>query len=156
MRPAFLLVLCILTFIGSGWGFLDNLYGLFEEAHISSSIEMEYSSFEVNESDQAQGAGLMADYLKSVMSTLHATDVHFQKIHVMNLVLNLISLLGAILMFQLRRFGFYLYTAAQLLLPFVIPYFAGFNFYVLTMMLVLGIFSVLFIILYAVNLKYMR
>ncbi|MFR5958710.1 MAG: hypothetical protein ACLUHA_03330, partial [Bacteroides stercoris] len=39
------------------------------------------------------------------------------------------SLLGAILMFQLRRIGFYFYTAAQILMLFVLPYFAGFNSY---------------------------
>ena len=28
-RPTFLLVLCILTFIGSGWGTLSNLFSVF-------------------------------------------------------------------------------------------------------------------------------
>ncbi len=66
------------------------------------------------------------------------------------------GLLGAILMFQLRRIGFYFYTAAQILMLFVLPYFAGFNFMVLAGMLFSAIFAVIFIVMYALNLKYMR
>ena len=59
-------------------------------------------------------------------------------------------------MFQLRRIGFYFYTAAQILMLFVLPYFAGFNFMVLAGMLFSAIFAVIFIVMYAFNLKYMR
>ena len=80
----------------------------------------------------------------------------YWEIAVVSLVLSVISLLGAILMFQLRRIGFYFYTAAQILMLFVLPYFAGFNFMVLAGMLFSAIFAVIFIVMYALNLKYMR
>ena len=98
---------------------------------------------------------VLSDILNSTMASLQATFVHAREIAVVSLVLSVISLLGAILMFQLRRLGFYLYTAAQILALFVLPYFAGFSMYVGMVMFFSGLISLLFIILYAVNLKYM-
>ena len=41
-RPVFLTVLCILTFIGSGWGVLSNLFSIFTaDALNESHIRME-------------------------------------------------------------------------------------------------------------------
>ena len=105
--------------------------------------------------DQGAGSAMLSDILNSTMASLQATFVHAREIAVVSLVLSVISLLGAILMFQLRRIGFYFYTAAQILALFVLPYFAGFSMYVLIVMFFSGLISLLFIILYAVNLKYM-
>ena len=150
-RPTFLLVLCILTFIGSGWGTLSNLFSVFTAGLTDSSMQMEHYSSMLN-GDSA----VLSDILSSTMASLQATFVHAKEIAVINLVLSVISLLGAILMFQLRRIGFYFYTAAQILMLFVLPYFAGFNFMVLAGMLFSAIFAVIFIVMYALNLKYMR
>lgn len=154
-RPTFLLVLCILTFIGSGWGTLSNLFSVFTAGLTDSSMQMEHYSSMLNSMDQGAGSAVLSDILNSTMASLQATFVHAKEIAVVSLVLSVISLLGAILMFQLRRLGFYLYTAAQILALFVLPYFAGFSMYVLIVMFFSGLISLLFIILYAVNLKYM-
>ena len=154
-RPTFLLVLCILTFIGSGWGTLSNLFSVFTAGLTDSSMQMEHYSSMLNGMDQGAGSAVLSDILNSTMASLQATFVHAREIAVVSLVLSVISLLGAILMFQLRRLGFYLYTAAQILALFVLPYFAGFSMYVGMVMFFSGLISLLFIILYAVNLKYM-
>ena len=154
-RPTFLLVLCILTFIGSGWGTLSNLFSVFTAGLTDSSMQMEHYSSMLNSMDQGAGSAVLSDILNSTMASLQATFVHAREIAVVSLVLSVISLLGAILMFQLRRLGFYLYTAAQILALFVLPYFAGFSMYVGMVMFFSGLISLLFIILYAVNLKYM-
>ena len=154
-RPTFLLVLCILTFIGSGWGTLSNLFSVFTAGLTNSSMQMEHYSSMLNGMDQGAGSAMLSDILSSTMASLQATFVHAKEIAVINLVLSVISLLGAILMFQLRRIGFYFYTA-QILMLFVLPYFAGFNFMVLAGMLFSAIFAVIFIVMYALNLKYMR
>lgn len=154
-RPTFLLVLCILTFIGSGWGTLSNLFSVFTAGLTDSSMQMEHYSSLLNGMDQETGSAVLSDILSSTMASLQATFVHAREIAVVSLVLSVISLLGAILMFQLRRIGFYLYTAVQILALFVLPYFAGFSMYVLVVMFFSGLISLIFIILYAVNLKYM-
>jgi len=66
------------------------------------------------------------------------------------------SLTGAILMFQLKKSGFYLYTTAQILLLFVAPAFIGFNLFVNIGILFSSFFALLFIALYAINLKKMN
>ena len=155
-RPTFLLVLCILTFIGSGWGTLSNLFSVFTAGLTDSSMQMEHYSSMLNGMDQGGDSAVLSDILSSTMASLQATFVHAKEIAVINLVLSVISLLGAILMFQLRRIGFYFYTAAQILMLFVLPYFAGFNFMVLAGMLFSAIFAVIFIVMYALNLKYLK
>lgn len=51
-RPTFLLVLCILTFIGSGWGTLSNLFSVFTAGLTDSSMQMEHYSSMLNGMDQ--------------------------------------------------------------------------------------------------------
>ena len=136
-RPTFLTVLCILTFIGSGWGVLGSIFNFFTADVINGDLYMETYNSMVGDIE-SDPYGLT------------------QSIVDMNLVLSLISLLGAILMFNLRRIGFFLYTAAQILMLFVMPYFAGFGFLTLVQMTLSGIVTLAFVIMYAVNLKHMR
>ncbi len=81
--------------------------------------------------------------------------VHAREIAIMQLVLSIISLLGAVLMFRLRRIGFYFYVAAQILMLFVLPYFAGFSSVVVIRLMGSAFVSLVFIVMYAVNVKYM-
>lgn len=155
VRPTFLLVICILTFIGSGWSVLSNLFSIFTSGMMDSSLQMEQYSNMMGNIEGSASSSFLTGFLNSSMEVLQATAAHAREIAVMQLVLSVISLLGAIIMFQLRRFGFYLYTAAQILALFVLPYFAGFSTLVVIGMLWSAFISLIFIILYAVNLRYM-
>lgn len=155
VRPTFLLVICILTFIGSGWSVLSNLFSIFTSGMMDSSLQMEQYSNMIGNIEGSASSSFLTGFLNSSMEVLQATAAHAREIAVMQLVLSVISLLGAIMMFQLRRFGFYLYTAAQILALFVLPYFAGFSTLVVIGMLWSAFISLIFIILYAVNLRYM-
>lgn len=155
VRPTFLLVICILTFIGSGWSVLSNLFSIFTSGMMDSSLQMEQYSNMMGNIEGSASSSFLTGFLNSSMEVLQATAAHAREIAVMQLVLSVISLLGGIMMFQLRRFGFYLYTAAQILALFVLPYFAGFSTLVVIGMLWSAFISLIFIILYAVNLRYM-
>lgn len=155
-RPTFLLVLCILTFIGSGWGVLSNLFSIFTAGMMNGSMQMEQYSTMVGDMDNSGASSFMSGFLNSSMEVLKVTAAHAREIAVMQLVLSIISLLGAILMFQLRRLGFYLYVAAQILALFVLPYFAGFSTLIVIGMVWSAFISAVFIILYSLNLKYLR
>lgn len=155
VRPTFLLVICILTFIGSGWSVLSNLFSIFTSGMMDSSLQMEQYSNMMGNIEGTASSSFLTGFLNSSMEVLQATAAHAREIAVMQLVLSVISLLGGIMMFQLRRFGFYLYTAAQILALFVLPYFAGFSTLVVIGMLWSAFISLIFIILYAVNLRYM-
>ena len=155
-RPTFLLVLCILTFIGSGWGVLSNLFSIFTAGMMNGSLQMEQYSTMMGDMENSGASSFMSGFLNSSMEVLKATAAHAREIAGMQLVLSIVSLLGAILMFQLRRPGYYLYVAAQILALFVMPYFAGFSTLVVIGMAWSAFISAVFIILYALNLKYMR
>jgi hypothetical protein len=70
---------------------------------------------------------------------------------------NILTLLGAIMMFRLKRtgFGFYVIgTAVYVLAPLLI--FGGKGFFAMMMTMALGFMGIIFVILYALNLKHMR
>lgn len=155
-RPTFLIVLCILTFIGSGWNILAGLFSLFTAGLMDGGVYMnEYSSM-VGEMESQGLSAFLSRFMTSSMEVLKVQALYAKEIASLQLVLGVISLIGAMLMFQLRRVGFYFYVAAQVLELFVLPYFAGFAFVVVAGMFFSGIFTVLFIVLYALNLKYMN
>lgn len=156
-RPAFLSVLCILTFIGSGWAVMSNLFSVFMSGVSNNgNFRMEQYSSMVNELEGEGISSYWSDFLNSSVEMAQMTMLHAREIAVMQLVLGLISLLGAILMFRLRRVGFYLYTTAQILLLFILPYFAGFSLVVMISFIVSAFFALLFIGMYAANVKYMK
>ncbi len=154
-RPTFLFVLCILTFIGSGWNVLSNLFSLFTAGMMDSTLQMEQYSNIMENMENGATSAFMSGLFSSSMQLLQSTAVHAREITALQLSLAVVSLLGAILMFQLRRLGFYLYAAAQILTLFILPYFAGFSLVVMIGLLWSGFITLIFIILYAVNLKYM-
>lgn len=152
-RPTFLTVICILTFIGSGWGILSGLFSLFTADMASVQME-QYSA--LMDGAQENSSNFLSGLLSSSGELLEASVKYAKPIAIAGLILSVISLLGAILMFRLKRIGFYLYTAAQILMLFVLPFFAGFSLLVLSSLVFSAFFAALFIILYAVNLKYMK
>ncbi len=114
-RPTFLTILCILTFIGSGLGVLMWLLGIF-------------------------GLGAISSYLTNFGGT---TESGILK-PILMLVFSGASLYGAIMMWNLKKMGFYLYVAAQVLI-------VAFGWSIMAL-----IFAVLFIVLYGLNLKHLQ
>lgn len=156
-RPTLLIVLCILTFVGSGWSILSGLFSLFTAGLMDSGgVYMNQYSSMVGEMENQGMSSFLTGFMESSMDVLQVKALHAKEIASLQLVLGLISLIGAILMFQLRRVGFFLYAAAQVVELFILPYFAGFALVVLAGMFFSSIFTILFIVLYALNLKYMN
>ena len=114
-RPAFLTVLCILTYIGSGLGVLFSLLGIFGVGAMNS--------FMSNFAGVSANAGIMKPILILLFSGA--------------------SIYGAVMMWGLKKMGFYLYVAAQvLILVFSFGWIGLF-------------FTALFILLYGLNLKHL-
>lgn len=151
-RPVFLSVLCILTFIGSGSVILSNLFMIFVADLMNGGIVMEQYASSVGGVEGVEIPALWQDYVR----VMQVMAVHSRDIAVMRLVLGIVSLSGAVLMFRLRRSGFYLYVAAQILMFFIYPYFAGFSVVVGLFMCWSVFISIIFIGMYAANLRYMK
>ena len=145
--PTFLLVICILTFVGSGFGILGSLFS-FASANLVSNINSEYR--EQMETQQTPS------FLKSMFESAseNSTPAKIREMALVKLVSCLLTLFGAILMLRLKKPGFYLYVAGIVIyIALPIYYFHGFIgaasgiFY--------AIIGIGFVVMYAVNLKYM-
>lgn len=131
-RTQFLTVLCILTYIGSGFSIIGGIiYALF--------LDEILLIFEANPSEMSQA---LYDSLIIMPKGYFAIEA----------LLATISLFGAIFMWKLRKIGFHLYTIANILI-LGLPIFFGlgqFNF--INLMVITGPF----IAMYAMNLKQMK
>jgi hypothetical protein len=158
-RPTFLTVLCILSFIGCAWYAFSGISGYFTlkaMAPASAAVSEEMN----NAMDEAMADENMTEAGREVASALGEAMGGFTDFAAMansslaQGLLCLLIVLGVFMMWNLKKTGFYIYTLGQLayvIVPFVlVGGMAG------GLMGVLGaIFPVLFIILYAVNLKHM-
>ncbi len=124
-RPTFLTVLCILTFIGSGLTAFFFLIGLIF-------------------------AGAASGVLGSIpgMSDIVGFGSGY---FVVVLVLALASLYGAIMMWKLKKMGFYLYSGANVIALFIPMIMASGKFSIFGLVI-----TALFITLYGLNLKYLK
>lgn len=150
-RPGLLTALCILTFIGSGFGVLNNIFGMImspiknflDPAFFERILEEVHDDFARKIVEQVIEMGQ-----KAIENIFEISLTQF--------ILYAASITGAILMFQLKKTGFYIYTTAQILLLFVAPAFIGFNLFVNMGIMFGSVFTILFIVLYAINLKKMN
>ena len=124
-RPTFLTVLCILSFIGSGLSSLMFLIAVI-------------------------AAGVIMDFLTGLpgMADLSAGGSGF---FIVSFLMAVGSLFGAILMWNLKKIGFYLYSACNIFAIFVPLIFAagGIGWFGL-------VITVVFIVLYGLNFKHME
>ena len=135
-RPDLLTVLCILTFIGSGIGFFSNLF-----------VALSYDLIvQMVDNDDLPSMYEMA--IENMKMMLSGGVIYF----ILSFILFLISFIGAIFMWNLKRIGFHLYTIAQILILILPAFFLNgqaisiYNLF----------FTGLFIALYAINLKEMH
>ena len=156
LRPTLLTVLCILTFIGSGWGIFGGItnYTSAETAVGITKDAMEEAKDKLE--DQAKdekSSKFLGKIMDSVTSGMSVENVKNSAIA--NIIASILTLIGAILMWGLNKKGFWLYvigTFVAVLAPaFIIGGFmgiaaAGFG----------GFIGVLFCVLYGINLKYMK
>ncbi len=149
-RPILLTILCILTFIGSGLGVLGNLMGMFAAPFLEffqpSMFDEIFNQLGNNPGDE---------FARQAMDMALLAIDNFLGITLTKFIFYALSLVGAIMMFQMKKIGFYLYVGAQIGFLFIGPVFLGWNLFVSMALLFSGFFSLLFIALYAINFKHM-
>lgn len=134
-RPTFLTVLCILTFVGSGFMILIYLVMSFMPAGMADMMQEQIAQTMGEEKAEELAAFMVA----SLRMAPYA------------LLLSIASLAGAILMFRLRRTGYFLYVAAQVILV-VLPL----MFCAQSSILGSAFWALLFIVLYGLNWKALK
>lgn len=154
----FLTLLCILTFIGSGILVLSGLNN-YREADLTSALvreQMQKSKKQMQERSGNPESLKIAERI--VDSSLEATNPDkVKRYSLATMLCNLITFFGAVLMLRLRKAGFWLYLAGTLALvvsPFLV--YGTTNILSYSMALGMGVIGIVFLVLYARNLRYMR
>lgn len=159
-RPSFLTWLCILTFIGSGWTILSSVF-TYVSANKYANILSEQrdirtdSTYRDSSSVNHNGQNTFAKKMKTSFSKILNRD-NLRKDSIGKLIAALLTLAGAIFMWNLKRYGFYLYIAG-VIISLIIPFYLYGNDLIAVGATSFGnFFGLIFIALYALNLKSMN
>lgn len=158
-RPVFLKVLCMLTFIWSGYSIINSTVTYFKADAISKLFVDEKAK--LNEDltkKKSKDKTENINFFKNVMSQVSeiSTPENLRRTAIGNLLTSLFCLSGAVLMWYLKRAGFYIYTLGTII-SIVLPFYMfGSNFVTNLSAGFLGFIGLLFVIFYAMNLKSMK
>ena len=166
IRPTLLKVLCILTFIGSSFLILMQI-GSYSTA--SKTAQMMSSLKDREQKDSATSKDLSLQHKhaanrkgfffgKTIMSSVSKsmTPENIRKTAIGNMLSAIFTLIGAILMWHLKRSGFFIYVfgiVISVAVPFLLY---GFNTISFGFAFFSGFFGLLFTVLYALNIKSLR
>src|SRR5687767_1783688 len=110
-RPKFLKVLCILTFICSAWIIMTNAFTFFTAKEMSKGIaeaKLEIAREINQEKDKDEPVLIFAKKIVKAMSEAFTEDnIRYNALGI--IIAQLFCLLGAILMWNLKKKGYYLY-----------------------------------------------
>lgn len=151
VRNTFLTVICILTFIGSGWDLIKAARSYFTADTVATVAADVVKNAETQMDQQQNAPSFVKSLMGSITEGLSADNIRTTSI--LNFIANLLTLFGAILMWNLKKAGFYLYIAGIIVLiaaPIAIGKLVG-----IIGGAFIGFFGVIFIVMYGVNLKYM-
>ena len=153
-RPTLLTVLCVLSFIGGGWAIIS---GIMTVLNPMGDVEKVQAQFEqaMEGMDELGSDNPMAGLMEGAMEAALKAAENAVPMSIANMVLAAIGLLGVWMMWNLRKTGFYLYTLASILALGVPFYFLGGGLLAMMSVGVGGFISLVFIILYGINLKHM-
>lgn len=156
-RPTFLTVLCIITFIVSGFSFFGSVEDMFSSNSTSQEEwdEMTLQFEEMSENMDSDMQDMMASIMESMAGMMETQESSHIILVVIGILATLLSLLGAFWMFKLKKIGFYTYIVSKIV--GVLGPLAIFGFSVFSLLMYAGGFfaAVVFIILYGTNAKHL-
>ncbi len=147
-RPTFLTVLCILTFVGVAISLIGGIMNYFAYSALAATGDM----FGGMKTDAGQD---MNNAMNSMASALGMDYGKMAMVAMIQALLNIPILIGAIMMWKQKKMGFWVYAIFEIIQP-ILPLVMGLGLLGGVMATVGLIFSILFIILYGVNLKHMK
>ncbi|MEO8721395.1 MAG: hypothetical protein ABI372_09835 [Ginsengibacter sp.] len=160
-RPSFLTWLCILTFIGSGWGIISSIgsytTALKTSTFLSQNKNVDTNSMSLKDTADAmeRNHAVIEQKIKASFSRLLKKE-NIEKAAIGNFMGAILTLAGALMMWNLKRIGFYIYILGVvfgILMPF---YIFGNDMIAVGATSFPNFFGLIFIALYALNIKSMR
>lgn len=150
-RPLFLSVLCVLGFIGSVVGIVQNAIGIFRADEEVSQIQSGTEKTQLKNIFSSNKSVVAAP-----MNIGNLTTDNFQKFSIGGIVAALLCLIGVVLMWLLKKSGFYSFTLGtffNLITHFLL---FGDNIGAMGLSLIGALIGLIFVILYSPFLKYME
>jgi hypothetical protein len=149
--PQMLNVLTILTFIGCGLSYLSACYTMIT----SKNPEKQLQELE-RQREKLGDNPIVNNMMDSGMEIAKRGYEHRYELLVSALIFTSLCLIGALLMRKLKRNGFWIYTIGELVPVAVSAYYLGFSLIGGVALVFSAVIAVLFVILYATQLKYLR
>ncbi len=154
-RPTFLTVLCIITFIVSGIFSLSSISSALtydKEAQIIANEKAIEQMYTMASDDET---GTMSQIIPS-MEVFNTENIENAPVILsINVLGSILSLLGAIMMYRMKKTGFHLYLGSKVIsmVPLLfftlsLPVFITYGFFLF--------FTIAFVIMYSRNLKYLQ
>ncbi len=154
-RPTLLTVLCILSFIAGAYGLFDGARNAFTNKPQEDLTEAKVKMEETMEQLGDDASGMVKNMMDSAMDMAEKAVEHAKPMGYASIALSALSLLGVWMMWNLKRNGFWMYLAAAIAGLMVPIYFLGGSLTAILSVGFMGLITLIFIILYAVNLKHM-
>ena len=155
-RPILLTVICIISFVFLGWAILQGILSLILGKFTGSFYAFYQNMLEKSMNDMGDVPPALASTIQTMMDSILKLIEHAPTINAVTLICSLIALGGVIMMWNLKKNGFILYVVPKVFLVFFPVLLVGFNFITAFALFFGVIFSGVFIVLYAVNLKVMK
>ncbi len=163
-RPVFITVLCILTWIYSG--FIDFMMGLYQYLTFDSKMAQLISQQDLLEDQKEMmlnnidssnpGEQFAANIMDSAIDIIPLAIEYGKTLNLVAVLCGITCIVAAVLMFKQLKVGFFLYVASLIAYVGIPVYLVGDNMLMLSGSLLGGFFGLVFIILYGVNLKHMK
>jgi hypothetical protein len=159
VRPKFLTVLCYLTIFASSYMMLSALSGLSNPEELTKALDKSMDSWQSVFDQALESDPKGREQFENAMMDVAAanTSSNMRDNSFFSLVSNLLTMLGAFLMLRLKKNGFRLYVLGCVIgvvAPVLV--FGSGNFLGMSYAMLSGISSALFILLYALKMKYME
>ena len=157
-RPTFLTVLCILTFVVSGYHIIMAVIDLFSSKSFDPAQWQDISNqmAEAMSGADSSSQEVANQMMEALSSMMQAGIDNALTLGITALVASGLSILGAYWMFNLKKIGYYTYIAAKvigIIIPLII---FGVNILTIMMYGFITVIAVLFIVLYGIHRKYMH
>ncbi|MCZ4407405.1 hypothetical protein O3Q51_01190 [Cryomorphaceae bacterium 1068] len=156
-RPTFLTVLCVLTWIVSGYTVLTVPFNYFFSSDVTASTLQTTINDAMSQmaEDTPEAAEMMQGFMMAASDTISSAIDNAGLIATTDLLVAILSAFGAFLMFKLRKSGFWIYVLAKVLGLASILVLLGVNILTMGVVSIAGFVGLIMVILYGINRKHM-
>ncbi len=155
-RPLFLTIICIISFVGLGISLVNSISALTLSTVGAPFYKMaeEEVAFGIEQArmDNPASVAFVESMLNAVMKAIERLPL----LAALFLLCSIVALAGVFMMWNLKKTGFYLFTAAKVIQIIIPSLVIGYNLFALLMSIPLFMTATLFITLYALNFNSMK